>query len=89
MNATQYYIIDSFIKRQTLDHEPIPSDDEGDVGSDGADERADGRKKTLVKPNKKEHDEYDPDFDGESSTIRVGSSSSGQTTKKIDEPETN
>ena len=34
MNATQYYIIDSFIKKQTTEHELIPDDDDDDDRSD-------------------------------------------------------
>lgn len=30
MNATQYYIIDSFIKKQTIEHEIIPDEEEDD-----------------------------------------------------------
>jgi hypothetical protein len=33
MNATQYYIIDSFIKNQKSEHERIPSEDDGDGDS--------------------------------------------------------
>ena len=35
MNALQYYIIDTFIKGKTGDHEPIPSDDEEGQDEDG------------------------------------------------------
>lgn len=35
MNATQYYIIDTFIKNQNPEHEPISSDDEESSAGDG------------------------------------------------------
>jgi hypothetical protein len=37
MNATQYYIIDSFIKNQKPEHERIPDDDSDDEGDEYAD----------------------------------------------------
>ena len=85
MNATQYYIIDSFIKQQITDHEPIPSDDESDLGSTDS-PTGDERKKAVVKTSKikKDRDEYDPDFDGESSATVIGSASSAKISKDDD-----
>ena len=59
MNATQYYIIDSFIKNQKPgEHEPLPSDD-GD-SDDGADDGG-----SFVDPLAGANDEVDPELEDE------------------------
>lgn len=88
MNAMQYYIIDSFIKKKDVDHEPVPTQDsddarmiyDGDVGDDvGSDsddsERRHQRMKLQNRTRDSIADEYDPDVDGDAGTV-VGSSSS-------------
>jgi hypothetical protein len=99
MNATQYYIIDSFIKkRETLDHEIIPSEDDdsfvGSVDSDAGEVAAEDvkrpRTKIRTKGSGSEHrEEYDPDFDGETTpTTIVGSRSSDRgAASKVDDVE--
>jgi hypothetical protein len=42
MNATQYYIIDSFIKKQTDEHELIPDGDDDEIYEGSARESIDG-----------------------------------------------
>ncbi|UKZ63085.1 uncharacterized protein TrAtP1_004313 [Trichoderma atroviride] len=91
MNALQYYIIDSFIKRKTTDHEVLASQDDdaddddyerrgsnsGGVGRDSEDE-------IPVKINGRSRNnlggEYDPEVDGDAPTIT--SSSSNQPASK-------
>lgn len=59
MNATQYYIIDSFIKNQKpSEHEPLPSDD-GD-SDDGTDDGG-----PFVDPLSRANDEVDPELEDE------------------------
>lgn len=64
MNATQYYIIDSFIKNQKPSgHEPLPSDDgDGDNGdsNDGTDDGG-----PFVDPLSRTNDEVDPEAEDE------------------------
>ncbi|KAK3383258.1 vacuolar membrane protein-domain-containing protein [Lasiosphaeria ovina] len=90
MNAMQYYIIDSYIKKQeSLDD--VDELDEGDVtepviydeisvsGSDGSDDSEDevakGRRVRMERRDTPKDLEYDPSIDGESQTV-IGSSSS-------------
>ncbi|KAM0253592.1 hypothetical protein ACHAQJ_007221 [Trichoderma viride] len=86
MNGLQYYIIDSFIKNKSTDHEMLPSEDNGDdhhdyerrgSGSDGSG-RDSQDDETPVKFNGRSRSiidgEYDPEFDGDAPTI-IGSSS--------------
>lgn len=93
MNALQYYIIDSFIKRKVTDHEALASDDDDDDRNDGDYERrhssADGvdldsEDETPVKIGGRARngldDEYDPEVDGDAGTI-IGSSSNHSSTK--------
>lgn len=94
MNAMQYYIIDSFIKKkETSDHERLPSEDpdearafgvEGQFGEElltGTD--SEGEDDLEVRDGKKHRsartteDEYDPDKDGEEPT-RTGSGGSSR-----------
>ncbi|GJN68605.1 vaculolar membrane protein [Purpureocillium lilacinum] len=89
MNALQYYIIDSFIKKKDTDeHERLPSEDpdaydegtglrtrgpDSDIDSD-----EDEDVKSVVKrPTSTAAEEYDPDVDGDAPTV-IGSSSSGR-----------
>ncbi|KAH6606515.1 vacuolar membrane [Trichoderma cornu-damae] len=93
MNALQYYIIDSFIKRKVSDHEVLPSDDNDDDDDDyerrrTSSDRA-GREvqdETPVKTNGRLRnnvdDEYDPEVDGDAPTIIGSSSSSNRLTSK-------
>ncbi|VUC36121.1 unnamed protein product [Clonostachys rosea] len=89
MNAMQYYIIDSFIKRK-VDHDALPTEDSGhsrNPFSEDEDFEAElmtgfetesedeAPKKPIAK--RKSQEEYDPHRDGESQTI-VGSSRSHQ-----------
>lgn len=82
MNALQYYIIDSFIKAQHIEHERLPQEDPADeaavydtrisessgaIGEDEEDVKL--RRATAVR-----EEEYDPDLDGDSS-LETGSSS--------------
>ncbi|KAL7792941.1 vacuolar membrane domain-containing protein [Trichoderma ceciliae] len=79
MNALQYYIIDSFIKRQVTDHELLPSEDDDDdddyerrrSSSDGI--GRDSQDETPVKINGRSRSnmdgEYDPEVDGDAPTI--------------------
>jgi hypothetical protein len=93
MNALQYYIIDSFIKNQHTEHEPLASDDpDGRAGVDSGyggrrrSESDDGVTLEDEEADGKGHraarqareDEYDPDLDGDAPTV-IGSSSSGTT----------
>jgi hypothetical protein len=93
MNALQYYIIDSFIKKkETLnDHERLPSDDPDEHGGayddasrpsdlDEDEARSVGAEEERLRSKKNlasETSEYDPDVDGEARSV-VGSSSSNQ-----------
>ncbi|KAK5990452.1 Vacuolar membrane protein [Cladobotryum mycophilum] len=88
MNAMQYYIIDSFIKKPVTDHQPLPSEDldegirifdgEGHLGVDDGDDES-------SKPHHRTHiaigEEYDPDVDGDAPTV-IGSSSSRHAPKR-------
>jgi hypothetical protein len=87
MNALQYYIIDSFIKKKEAEHEPVPSEDGEDTrrlyddpadeaGSDSdSSERRQQRMKLQNRVRSSVSEEYDPDVDGDAGTF-VGSSSS-------------
>lgn len=88
MNALQYYVIDSFIKKAEADHERLPEEDPdwatGGAGADPYDAdlfSSDDEEGTIVKMNRKsdqrseERQEYDPECDGDAPTI-VGSSTS-------------
>ncbi|KAI0009775.1 vacuolar membrane protein-domain-containing protein [Xylariaceae sp. FL0662B] len=100
MNALQYYIIDSFIKKKETDHERLPQDDHNDrdpfddalVASDD-DESTSGESSGSVKLESSDkfkqagrdsprngHEEYDPDFDGQ--TV-IGSSRSQEDRGKL------
>lgn len=95
MNAMQYYIIDSFIKQKTMDHEALPTEDPDrsarcSVGDSDEDEElltrsdSDVDENAQKKQNRRVREEpYDPEVDGEAPTI-VGSSSS-----QLNEPVTN
>lgn len=114
MNAVQYYIIDSFIKKQSSaqqqqqqdqpqDGESVPADvDDANLGGAGRTARRssfdatagllspagshDGigsddednvkMKRPRVRELQRRHSEYNPDVDGETSTLVLGSSSS-------------
>ncbi|KAK3372445.1 vacuolar membrane protein-domain-containing protein [Podospora didyma] len=89
MNAMQYYIIDSYIKKQedhrtgddTDDAEPAESVLYGEVlesgtgGSDDEDEDRRGRRLRMERRDTPKDLEYDPDVDGDSQTV-IGSSTS-------------
>lgn len=93
MNALQYYIIDSFIKRKTTDHEVLASQDDDDDDDDDYERRGsnsggaarDSQDETPVKINGRSRNnfggEYDPEVDGDAPTI-ISSSSSNQPTSK-------
>jgi hypothetical protein len=92
MNALQYYIIDSFIKRKTTDHEVLASQDEDDDdddyerrGSNSGSAARDSQDETPVKINGRSRNnlggEYDPEVDGDAPTI-ISSSSSNQPSSK-------
>lgn len=89
MNALQYYIIDSFIKKKETDHERLPSEDPDagrgyDDGRDqalqiGSDDESDSDEDQVKMQSRSQvkDDEYDPDKDGDAPTV-IGSSSSGR-----------
>ncbi|KAF7550588.1 hypothetical protein G7Z17_g5623 [Cylindrodendrum hubeiense] len=92
MNGLQYYIIDSFIKKQESDHEPLDSDDpdEGPRRYDDSedetsrvrlvdadtDSEPDEEAAKLALRPQSKDSEYDPDVDGDDDRTIVGSSSS-------------
>lgn len=91
MNGLQYYIIDSFIKSKTTDHEVLASQDDGADdddyerrGSSSGGIGRDSEDETPVKINGRSRNnlggEYDPEVDGDAPTSI--SSSSNQTTSK-------
>lgn len=85
MNALQYYIIDSFIKSKTSDHEVLASQDDDDDdddyerrGSSSGGVARDSQDETPVKINGRLRNnlggEYDPEVDGDAPTISSSSS---------------
>ncbi|KAL7927613.1 vacuolar membrane domain-containing protein [Trichoderma austrokoningii] len=96
MNALQYYIIDSFIKRKATDHEALASqDDDADADADDDDYERRGSNSGVGRDSDDEipvkingrgarnslGGEYDPEVDGDAPTI-VSSSSSSQPASK-------
>lgn len=88
MNATQYYIIDSFIKKQESSVvDSIPSSEEerlpgpfeesmSDENDSGEEEDLEGKKPFLSRRKKSETHNYNPELDGENSpTMGSGSGS--------------
>ncbi|ESZ95587.1 hypothetical protein SBOR_4024 [Sclerotinia borealis F-4128] len=58
MNATQYYIIDSFIKNQKPDHELIPNEDsDSEEGTDGRYADPSGSSDEILSAGEEEEDE--------------------------------
>lgn len=91
MNGLQYYIIDSFIKEKTTDHEMLASQDDDDNddyerrgSSSGGIRRDSEDEETPVKINGRSRNnlggEYDPEVDGDAPTI-IGSSSNQPSSK--------
>lgn len=84
MNGLQYYIIDSFIKKQEPEHERLPSEDPDprcqeatrlqNQGSARPSDSDDGGRRD-VRARRSVEVEYDPDVDGDAPTV-IGSSSS-------------
>ena len=70
MNATQYYIIDSFIKNQTPDHDRLPSED-GEEDDDGEEHRTGA--------------EYEDPVSGSSDEINSGDEDDDEVLAKVDE----
>ncbi|RFU76111.1 vaculolar membrane [Trichoderma arundinaceum] len=95
MNALQYYIIDSFIKRKMPDHEILPSDDNDDdddyerrrSSSERVSQEVDDETPVKIngRPHKNIDEEYDPEVDGDAPTI-VGSSSNQPISKPNSKP---
>lgn len=87
MNALQYYIIDSFIKKKVTEHESVPSedpdirydDDHSLLRVDAADDESVTNDEVLKPHNRTTtvEGEYDPEVDGDAPTV-IGSSSSRQ-----------
>lgn len=87
MNATQYYIIDSFIKKQTTEHELIPdAEEDDDVDSYDGPLRA-----SIDDLDSEEDDDQEVWSKGRRSRTRVnndrrgGNSSTSQTPPKVDD----
>lgn len=93
MNAMQYYIIDSFIKKQELDHERLPQEDDDRsfdntlAEDDDTSDSEDGARHSTSKPykgmktrdSKTAREEYDPEQDHE--VVWSNSSNSEQARK--------
>ncbi|OAQ72185.1 vaculolar membrane protein [Pochonia chlamydosporia 170] len=67
MNALQYYIIDSFIKKQEVDHERLPSEDP-DHYDDGPRYRSHTRLRTQAEGS--DADDSDSEFDSRNRPLR-------------------
>ncbi|PFH54920.1 hypothetical protein XA68_11781 [Ophiocordyceps unilateralis] len=98
MNAMQYYIIDSFIKKKETDHERLSSEDPDELrrrcdesrrlrGHHGSDDDEDDDEATSHGRARSSGDDdvYDPHIDGHAPTV-IGSSSSRRTSRVKDGP---
>ncbi|ETS87544.1 hypothetical protein PFICI_01372 [Pestalotiopsis fici W106-1] len=97
MNAMQYYIIDSFIKKKELEHERLPQEDDDRsfdntlADDDETSDSEDGARHSTSKPykgmkrrdSKTAAEEYDPDHDHEVVWSNSSNSEQGGKTGKV------